>query len=135
MIVASEVPASEFGVKGVKAMTTVSNRPNNTAHFVVDVQAGVLQEAHERDTVDANICSLVQKARREGIQVVWVQHSDERLGKGSGARKIVPELTPSDAERPIEKNYGDSFEETTLEMVLSNLGVKRLVVIGAQDER
>jgi len=58
MIVASEVPASEFGVKGVKAMTTVSNRPNNTAHFVVDVQAGVLQEAHERDTVDANICFL-----------------------------------------------------------------------------
>ena len=114
-------------------MTTLSNRPN-TALLVVDVQAGVLQGAHQRDTVVANIGSLVEKARREGIQVIWVQHSDEQLEKGSGAWKIVPELTPNDAEHLIEKNYGDSFEDTTLEMVLSNLGVGRLVVVGAQTD-
>jgi nicotinamidase-related amidase len=114
-------------------MTTLSNRPN-TALLVVDVQAGVLQVAHQRDTVVANIGSLVEKARREGVQVIWVQHSDEQLEKGSGAWKIVPELTPSDAEHLIEKNYGDSFEDTTLEMVLSNLGVGRLVVVGAQTD-
>jgi nicotinamidase-related amidase len=63
-----------------------------------------------------------------------VQHSDEHLEKGSGAWKMGPELTPSDTEHPIEKNYGDSFEDTTLEMVLSNLGVGRLVVVGAQTD-
>jgi nicotinamidase-related amidase len=114
-------------------MTTLSNRPNTTL-LVVDVQAGVLQGAHERDRVVANIGSLIEKARREGNQVVWVQHSDEQLEKGSGAWKIVPELTASDAEHLIEKNYGDSFEDTTLEMVLSNLGVGRLVVVGAQTD-
>jgi nicotinamidase-related amidase len=114
-------------------MTTLSNRPN-TALLVVDVQAGVLQGAHERDRVVANIGNLVEKARREGIQVVWVQHSDEQLEKGSGAWKIVPELTPSDTEHLVEKNYGDSFEDTPLEMVLSSLGVGRLVVVGAQTD-
>jgi hypothetical protein len=29
--------------------------------------------------------SLVEKARPEGIEVVWVQHSDEQLEKGSAA--------------------------------------------------
>src|ERR1700722_18388686 len=114
-------------------MTTLSNRPN-TALLVVDVQVGVLQGAHERETVVANIGSLVERARRAGVQVLWVQHSDEQLEKGSGAWKIIPELTPSDAEHLIEKNYGDSFEDTTLEMVLSELGVGRLVVAGAQTD-
>src|ERR1700756_2774956 len=34
----------------------------------------------------------------------------------------------------VEKNYGDSFEDTTLETVLSSLGVGRLVVVGAQTD-
>jgi hypothetical protein len=34
----------------------------------------------------------------------------------------------------VEKIYGDSFEDTTLESVLSGLGVGRLVVVGAQTD-
>src|SRR5229473_1390260 len=34
----------------------------------------------------------------------------------------------------VEKNYGDSFEDTTLETVLSGLEVGRLVVVGAQTD-
>ena len=45
-------------------MTTLENRPN-TALLVVDVQNGVVQKAHERDSVVANVGSLVAKARRE----------------------------------------------------------------------
>jgi nicotinamidase-related amidase len=48
--------------------------------------------------------------------------------------RIVPELTPGDAEPLVEKNYGDSFEDTTLETVLSGLGAGRLVVAGAQTD-
>jgi nicotinamidase-related amidase len=114
-------------------MTTLENRPN-TALLVVDVQNGVVAEAHERDAVVANIGELVEKARREQVPVVWVQHSDEQLARGSDEWRIVPELTPDDAEPLVEKNYADSFEDTTLETVLSNLGVGRLVVAGAQTD-
>src|SRR5258706_786526 len=114
-------------------MTTLDNRPN-TALVVIDVQNGVVEGAHERDVVVANVGSLVEKARRQRIPVVWVQHSDEQLARDSDDWRIVRELTPDDAEPLIEKHYGDSFEDTTLETVLSSLAVGRLVVVGAQTD-
>ncbi len=114
-------------------MTTLENRPN-TALLVIDVQNGVVAEAYERDAVVANVDSLVEKARREQVPVVWIQHSDDHLAKGSDDWRIVPELAPGDAEPLVEKSYADSFEDTTLESVLSGLGVGRLVVVGAQTD-
>ena len=116
-----------------ETMTTLENRPN-TALLVVDVQNGVVEGTPERDVVVANVGSLVEKARREEVPVVWVQHSDEGLAKGSEEWQIVPELNPDEAEPLVEKNYGDSFEDTHLETVLSDLGVGRLVVVGAQTD-
>jgi nicotinamidase-related amidase len=114
-------------------MTTLQNRPN-TALLVIDVQNGVVTGNHERDAVVANVASLVEKARLEQVPVVWVQHSDEGLPRGSDEWQIVPELAPGGAEPIVEKNYGDSFEDTTLETVLAGLGVGRLVVTGAQTD-
>src|SRR3954452_15367781 len=116
-----------------ETMTTLANRPN-TALVVVDVQNAALERAHERDAVVANVGSLVERARREGVPVVWVQHSDEQLARGSDGWQLVSELGPGDAEPLVEKSYGDSFEETSLETVLSRLGVGRLVVVGAQTD-
>jgi nicotinamidase-related amidase len=114
-------------------MTTLENRPN-TALLVVDVQKDVVGGAPERDAVVANVGSLVEKARREEVAVVWVQHTSEELATGSDGWRIVPELVPDDAEPLVEKRYGDAFEDTTLETVLSGLGVGRLVVVGAQTD-
>ncbi len=114
-------------------MTTLENRPN-TALLVVDVQHGVVEGAHARDAIVANVGRLVEKARHEGVPVVWVQHSDEGLKKGSDGWRIVSELAPGEVEPLIAKEYGDSFEDTTLESVLSGLGVGRLVVVGAQTD-
>jgi nicotinamidase-related amidase len=104
-------------------MTTLENRPN-TALLVIDVQNGVVAGAHERDAVVANVGSLVEKARQEHVPVA----------RGSDEWQIVPELTPGDAEPLVEKHYGDSFEATSLETVLSGLDVGRLVVVGAQTD-
>jgi nicotinamidase-related amidase len=114
-------------------MTTLENRPS-TALLVVDVQNGVVEKAHERDAVVTNVGSLVERARQERVPVVWVQHSDEGLTRGSDAWRIVPELAPSDTEPLVEKSFGDSFEDTTLESVLAGLGVGRVVVVGAQTD-
>ena len=94
-------------------MTTLSERPN-TALLVVDVQNGVVGGAHDRDTVVANVGTLVGKAREADVPVVWVQHNDdENLLRGSDQWRIVPELEPDDAEPLVEKRYGDAFEDTT----------------------
>src|SRR6266550_9487126 len=114
-------------------MTTLEKRPN-TALLVIDVQNGVVGGAHKRDAVVANVGNLVEKARKQHVPVVWVQHSDEELSKGSDDWRIVPELSPRDAEPLVEKSYGDSFEDTNLETVLSDLGVGRLIVVGAETD-
>ncbi len=114
-------------------MSTLRDRPNS-ALIVVDVQNGVVAGAYERDAVVANIGSLVEKARQIGMPVIWVQHSSEELVKGSNAWQIVAELTPGAGEPLIEKIWGDAFEETPLEAVLSELSVGKLIVAGAQTD-
>jgi nicotinamidase-related amidase len=114
-------------------MTTLENRPN-TALLVIDVQNCVVDGNYRRDAVVANVGSLVEKARRENVPVVWVQHNSPDIVRGSDGWRIVPELKPEDTEPLVEKQYGDSFEDTTLESVLSGLGVGRLVVVGAQTD-
>jgi len=114
-------------------MTTLEDRPN-TGLLVVDVQTGVVEGSPGRDTVVANIGRLVAKARQEGVAVVWVQHHSEDLEQGSDAWRIVPELDQRETEPLIGKTYGDSFEETELETVLSGLGIGRLIVVGAQTD-
>ena len=114
-------------------MTTLSARPN-TALMVIDVQTGVVTDAHLRDAVVANIGILVDKAREEGVPIVWVQHSDEQLEKGSDAWEYVPELARQESEPLVHKTFGDSFEDTDLEEVLAAAGVGRLVVTGAQTD-
>ena len=114
-------------------MTTLQNRPH-TALLVVDVQNTIVDGAPRRDAVVANISALVERARREGVPVTWVQHNDDDLVRGSHDWQIVPELSPLDDEPLVEKSYGDAFEDTTLETVLSGLGVGRLFVVGAQTD-
>jgi nicotinamidase-related amidase len=114
-------------------MTTLQNRPGS-ALLVVDVQNDVVAGAHQRDAVATNIAELVTQARRAGTPVIWVQHFDDELVKGSDGWQIIPELTPGDAEARIEKSYGDAFEATTLEEELDSAGVARLIVVGAQTD-
>jgi nicotinamidase-related amidase len=114
-------------------MTTLENRPN-TALLVIDVQNGVVAGNHERDTVVANVGSLVDKARQQEIPLVWVQHNDGELVEGNEAWQIVPELAPDESEPVVQKRYGDSFEDSNLESILADLGVGRLVVAGAQTD-
>ncbi len=116
-----------------ETMTTLDNRPH-TALLVVDVQNGVVAEAHARDSVVATVAGLVDRARQEQVPVVWVQHSAADLPSGSEPWRIVPELAPDDAEPLVAKEYGDAFEDTTLEGVLADLGVGRLLVVGAQTD-
>lgn len=113
-------------------MSSFTDRPG-TAVLVVDVQNEVVAEAHDRDAVVSNIRSIVDRARGQGSPVVWVQ--DTLDGKvGQPGWEIVPELQPAPGESVVEKDYGDSFESTDLEDVLSRLGVGHLVVTGAQTD-
>jgi len=115
-------------------VTTLSDRPN-TALIVIDVQNGVVgDDAHERDAVVGTIGGLVDRARDEGVPVVWVQHSDEEMPQGSKAWELVAELTRREPEPLVHKSFGDSFEGTDLEEILAKAGIGHLVVAGAETD-
>jgi nicotinamidase-related amidase len=114
-------------------MTTLPNRPS-TALIVIDVQNGVVDGAPKRDDVVANINTLVRQARAERVPVIWVQHNDDDMPRGSLEWDLVPELVRDDSEPLVHKNYGDSFEATDLESLLAEREVGRLIVTGAESD-
>lgn len=114
-------------------MTTLPDRAR-TALLLVDVQRGVVAEAHRRDSVLANVATVAERARSHGVPVVWVQHADAGMPVGSEEWQLVPEVPRRESERVVRKRYGDAFEGTDLEEVLAEAGVGRLVVAGAQTD-
>jgi nicotinamidase-related amidase len=115
-------------------MTTLPDRPN-TALLVIDVQNDLVAASHDSDRIVANIVTLVDRARADGVPVVWVQHSsDDELKPGSKGWEYVPELVRAPDEALVHKRYGDAFEDTDLEVALAERGVGRLIVTGLQTD-
>ena len=111
---------SLFGDRSAKAL------------LVIDVQVNVVEDAHNRESVVANIQSLVEQARKSAVPVVWIQHNDEWMTINSPEWQLVPELVPAPGEALVNKQYRSSFEDTQLESVLAGLGAGELIVTGAQ---
>ena len=112
-------------------MSIFHDRDRN-AVLVIDVQNEVVEEAFLRDQVIANINSLIERARKSSVPVIWVQHSDEGLKIDSQGWQIVPELIPLEGEKIIQKTFRSSFDDTALEETLCELGVNKLFISGAQ---
>lgn len=107
-------------------------RPGSqSALVVVDVQVGVVAEAGDVSGQIEHIALAVRKARDAGVPVVWVQHDDEELPKGSAEWQWVPALVPQPEDVRVYKNFNSSFERTTLESELAARGVSHIVLCGA----
>ena len=107
---------------------------NTKALLVIDVQKDVVANALRTPEVVANINSLISSARISSVPVIWVQHSDEYLVKGSAGWEIVDELKPLPNEVRIYKTHSSSFVETDLQAQLDSLGTKTLIITGAQTD-
>ncbi|ARP79987.1 isochorismatase [Bordetella genomosp. 8] len=114
-------------------MTTLENR-GNAALVVIDMQNGVVAEAYRRDAVIEVVRTLIEHARREGMPVIWVQHTDDELAEGSVAWQFVDGLVPQAQEPVVYKRYRDAFEDTGFEDLCSRLHAGKLVVTGAQTD-
>jgi nicotinamidase-related amidase len=111
-------------------MATV-RKGNKGVLLVVDVQAGVMGEAWEAPRIIKNVSRAVDRARAQGVPVVWVQHSDGDLRYGSPEWQWVPELALSSGELLIHKQFNSSFEQTELDEALAKLGATHITLAGA----
>ena len=111
-------------------MATIRNG-NKTILLVVDFQVGVVARGWDAPRIAGNIARAVERARAQGAPVLWVQHEDERMPRGSPQWQFAPELVPAEGEFRVHKRYNSAFEETPLEGELARLGATHIVLAGA----
>ncbi|MBP7079730.1 MAG: isochorismatase family protein [Rhodocyclaceae bacterium] len=99
--------------------------------LVVDVQVDVVKAAWENQRVVGNVARAVERARDQKVPVIWVQHSDEDLPRGSAQWQWAPPLAPADGEVLIHKHFNSSFEATSLDQELARLGATHITLAGA----
>jgi len=81
------------------------------------------------------VVDLVERARAAEVPVIWVQHHDAELLRGTPAWQWAEGLGPVGEEPLVEKSYGDAFAETDLERILAERGVRETVLVGAVSEQ
>jgi len=105
------------------------------ALLVIDVQVGTIYPEDPLDRqVLTNIRGLLDRARAQGVPVVYMQHHGldpgDALVPGDPAYPIHPEIAPGPGEAVLVKHSSDSFLHTGLADLLAGLGVHRLAVCG-----
>lgn len=103
---------------------------DKTALLIVDMQVGVIVGAWKDDLIIENTRRAVEKAREQGIPVIWIQHTNHEMAPRSPAWQIVTGLTPLPEEIRINKHFNSSFEQTELEETLARLGIAHIVLAG-----
>jgi nicotinamidase-related amidase len=112
-----------------------------TALLVIDVQEGMEPEkgAHDGAGVIARIAQLIERARKSGTRVIYVQHDGSAepghpLAKGKPGHAIHHAIAPDPGETIIGKRQCSSFVETDLDRTLRLANIDHLVVCGMQTE-
>jgi len=105
-----------------------------TAVLVVDLQVGVLATCWDADGVVERNAALVERARAEGVPVIWVQHEEPGLERGTEGWQLAAALVPLPGEARVHKSYRDAFTDPELAETLERLGVTHLAVTGSQSD-
>lgn len=103
---------------------------NQSVLLVVDVQVDVVRGAWDAPRIVVNVALAVERARAQGVPVIWIQHADHNLVTDSPGWQWAPGLAPAAGECLIHKHFNSSFEQTTLDEELNRLGATHLVLAG-----
>ncbi len=98
-------------------------------------------KVEENRLIIPHIKELITTERQKGVPIIYVcdAHSpnDKEFAiwpkhciKGTQGAQIVNELTPQDSDFVIEKTTYDGFYGTTLNELLKNMNIKRLIITG-----
>jgi nicotinamidase-related amidase len=104
---------------------------NQAVLLVVDVQVRVMRTVWEAPRIVKNIGLAVEKAREQGVPVIWVQQTDDELVYNSPDWQLPPELSPREGETRLRKKFNSAFEQTLLDEILAQLGATHIVLAGA----
>ena len=109
------------------------------ALLIIDVQNAMI--AVEKPVYQANkkiqmIQSLINKARKKNILIIYVQHNEQEseFENGTDTWQIFAGIKPKIGDIIIQKTESDSFYGTLLKDVLEQNQIAQLVIVGMQTE-
>jgi len=119
-------------------MAAFSNPPAGADHaqsalLVIDVQQGLFEKStpvYKAEELLEHINGLIEDAHRAEAPVIYIQHENKMLVKGSDDWQLHPRMHLSGAYCVIEKQHGNAFQETILDAALRSKGIIRVVITG-----
>ncbi|MGW5039207.1 cysteine hydrolase family protein [Streptomyces parvulus] len=108
--------------------------PPRSALLVIDMQNATVALAHRAAETVAAIAGLSTRARAAGVPVVVVRQRGESMVPGTEGWQVVPELAPLEGDLVVDKATPDSFLDTGLDALLTELGVTEVIVTGFATE-
>jgi nicotinamidase-related amidase len=112
---------------------------SDSALVIIDIQndyfPGGAMELEGAEAAGAKAGIAIRNFREKNLPVIHVRHLSVRPGAtfflpGTRGAEIHALVNPAPGETVIEKNFPNSFRNTTLEKLLKDSGVKNLVVAG-----
>lgn len=108
------------------------------ALLVVDVQEALVSgNPFNEKVIINNIRKLIDTARRNDVEVIYVQHDGgigDELEKNTKGWEIHSYIQPSNNEKIFDKTYNSAFKETGLREYLNTKGIQTLILVGMQTE-
>ncbi|MFI9271621.1 cysteine hydrolase family protein [Kitasatospora sp. NPDC052896] len=113
------------------------------ALIVIDVQESFRQRPNWAAVSNPEIVEvtneLVAAAREQGDLVVWILHTEPGSGgpfdPSSPHVRLIDGLTPRDGEPVLTKTSRNAFTTTNLQQLLTQRGIRRLLISGIQTEQ
>jgi nicotinamidase-related amidase len=114
-----------------------SQRNIQSALIVIDMQRALFaahQRPHDADFVTRRVCALVDRARRDGVQIVFIQNVSDTHPHGSEGWRLLAPLEPRFPDWVIDKTRPSIFHGTNLAAQLKAIGISRLILAGARTD-
>jgi nicotinamidase-related amidase len=103
----------------------------DSALLVIDMQPALMTGAHDHAGVLDRVAALAGRARWAGVPVVYLR---QRIDVTGDAADVDPAVAPRPGDVVLDKDSADSFLGTTLDDVLAEHAVQRVVVTGYATE-
>jgi len=115
----------------------------NRALLVVDIQESFHQDplwqAISNPAIAKDASRLVDLARAQGDQVIWILHAepgtDSVFDPASGLVKFMDPLAPDPGEAVLTKTSINAFTTTNLQQLLVRHGIGELAICGIRTEQ
>ena len=105
-----------------------------TAFIIIDVQNILVETGFETEKLLEKIAYLQDQARKQQIEIIYMQHIETPEALTSEDWQLSPLLKRQENEKVFQKRYNSMFKETGLKEYLDQQGIQQLVLCGMQTE-